>query len=144
MKLSLSILMILCLTLVLNTISYGASYSAVIGGPNQETTVEKENLISKAKQFVQKQIIKKVKNYFRGFKDSWNAYKKAKEDKEGGIIGLAIIFLLLATTTLVVLKILEVIAWSWLWILAPLWISIGFFLLVFALAFIYFLIKGKK
>lgn len=144
MKLSLRILMILCLTLVLNTISYGASYSAVIGEPDQEITVEKENLRSKAKQFVQKHIIKKVKNYSKGFKDFWNAYKKAKEAKEGGKVGLVIIFLLLATTTLMVLKILEVIAWSWLWILAPLWIPIGLFLLVFILALIYFLIKGKE
>ena len=133
--------MAFCLTLMLNTVSYGASYSTVIGEPIEETVV-KENFRSKAKDFLQKRVFKKVKNYFKDVKDSWNSYKEAK--KKGGI-GLSTILLLLATATLVVLKILEIIAWSWLWVFSPLWIPIALAILIFIVVFFVFLvIKGKS
>ena len=141
MKLSLRMMMMLCLTLMLNTLSYGASYSTAIGEPDQKATVKKENLRTKAKQFVQKRIIKKAKNHFKDATELWSTLKEQNGKKKAGLITLV---LLLATVTLVVLQLLEVIAWSWLWILAPLWIPIAFFILVFIIALIYFLIKGKK
>ncbi len=53
--------------------------------------------------------------------------------------------------TFLVLKLTEVIDWSWWWVTAPLWIPIGIVLAVFACALIFFLIvagiaalTGKK
>jgi hypothetical protein len=45
-------------------------------------------------------------------------------------------FLGLLTIVFIVLKLTEVIAWSWLWVLAPMWmpISIGTVLLIICLA----------
>jgi hypothetical protein len=141
MKLFLRIIMAFCLTLMLNTISYGASYSTAIGEPNEET-VAKENFKSKAKDFLQKRVFKKVKNRFKDIKDTWNSYKEAKKM---GTIGLFTIFLLLATIALVVLKILEIILWNWIWVFAPLWIPIALAILIFIVVFFVFLIiKGKS
>jgi hypothetical protein len=39
----------------------------------------------------------------------------------------------LLTIVFVVLKLTNVIAWSWLWVLAPLWISFAIFLVVLGL-----------
>lgn len=38
----------------------------------------------------------------------------------------------LLTIVFIVLKLLKVISWSWLWVLSPLWISIVFAILIFA------------
>lgn len=42
----------------------------------------------------------------------------------------------LLTIVFIVLRLLGVIAWSWWWVLSPLWISAGFFLLIFIAIFI--------
>lgn len=53
----------------------------------------------------------------------------------------------LLTIAFIVLKLCHVIDWSWLWVLSPLWISVGLticILLVFALiAFVVLLFKKK-
>lgn len=53
----------------------------------------------------------------------------------------------LLTIAFIVLKLCNIINWSWLWVLSPLWISVGLtisILLVFALiAFIVLLFKKK-
>lgn len=41
--------------------------------------------------------------------------------------------LLLLTTIFIVLKILNVISWSWLWVFSPLWIGFGTFIIIFAI-----------
>lgn len=41
----------------------------------------------------------------------------------------------LLTITFVVLKILDKIDWSWIWVLAPLWMGWGAILIVFAVAY---------
>lgn len=50
----------------------------------------------------------------------------------------------LLTIAFVVLKLCNVIDWSWVWVLAPLWISIGFSLLVFAITAIVLIIKAWR
>jgi hypothetical protein len=39
----------------------------------------------------------------------------------------------LLTLAFIVLKLTHVIAWSWLWVLAPLWISLGLVILIFVI-----------
>lgn len=43
------------------------------------------------------------------------------ENKSGGSIG----FIGLLTIVFIVLKLTGVIAWSWLWVLSPIWITAG-------------------
>ena len=50
----------------------------------------------------------------------------SKENSTGGGIG----FLGLLTIVFIVLKLCEVIAWSWWWVLAPIWIPVAIALLV--------------
>jgi Flp pilus assembly protein TadB len=141
MKLSLRIMMAFCLTMMLNTLSFGASYSTAIGTPNEET-VAKDNFKTKAKHFLQKRIFKKVKNNFKNIKESWKIYKEREGKK--GTLGLATILLLLATAALVVLKILEIIVWSWFWVFSPLWIPAALLLLLLIIAFIFIATKKGK
>lgn len=42
----------------------------------------------------------------------------------------------------IVLKLCHIINWSWLWVLAPTWISLGLVLLILLIVFIVILIKG--
>lgn len=44
--------------------------------------------------------------------------------------------------TFVVLKCLGIISWNWVWVLSPLWISIGGFALIIIFAFIILFIKA--
>ena len=48
----------------------------------------------------------------------------------------------LLTIAFIVLKLTHVIDWSWVWVLAPLWIPIALALLIIAGAYIYTAIKG--
>lgn len=50
----------------------------------------------------------------------------SKEESKSGGIG----FLGLLTIVFIVLKLCKVIAWSWWWVLAPIWIPVAVFLLV--------------
>lgn len=43
----------------------------------------------------------------------------------------------LLTIVFIVLKLLKVISWSWLWVLAPLWIPISIAIVFFILAIIF-------
>jgi hypothetical protein len=52
-----------------------------------------------------------------------------------GILGLlGLIF--------IVLKLTDVIAWSWLWVLAPFWIGLALALVIFGVIFLYALATG--
>lgn len=57
----------------------------------------------------------------------------------GGGIG----FTGLLTITFIVLKLLNVINWSWWWVLSPLWISTGLVILILAIIFIVALILTR-
>lgn len=50
----------------------------------------------------------------------------------------------LLAIALIVLKLTSVIAWSWWWVLAPLWLPVVLLLLFAAFAFIYTGIKMRK
>jgi hypothetical protein len=53
-------------------------------------------------------------------------------------------FLGLLTITLIVLKLTEVIAWSWIWIFAPIWMPFVLMLIVlFSVAILYETLKRK-
>ena len=43
----------------------------------------------------------------------------------------------LLTIVFIVLKLLKVISWSWLWVLAPLWIPIAILIVLFIIALIF-------
>ena len=58
----------------------------------------------------------------------------------GGGIGFAG----LLTIVFIVLKLTGVIAWSWLWVLSPLWIGFGLFLLVMLVLLVIALIANKR
>ncbi|EIA21399.1 hypothetical protein [Listeria fleischmannii] len=58
-------------------------------------------------------------------------------EKTSGGIGFAG----LLTIVFIVLKLTDVIRWSWLWVLSPLWISLGFSLLLFLTILIVLWIK---
>lgn len=50
----------------------------------------------------------------------------------------------LLTVAFIVLKLTGVIAWSWLWVLSPIWISVALVLVIIALAFVALLIKDRR
>lgn len=53
-----------------------------------------------------------------------------------GIVGIL-------TIVFVVLKLVGVIAWSWWWVLSPLWISFGLWLIVILIFFLIAIAVGK-
>ena len=52
-------------------------------------------------------------------------------------------FVGLLTIAFVVLKLTGFIAWSWWWVLSPLWIAIPIVVVMFASVFLYLLLFGK-
>lgn len=44
------------------------------------------------------------------------------------------------TIAFIILKLCGIISWSWLWVLSPIWISLGLALIMFAIAGIFILI----
>lgn len=63
--------------------------------------------------------------------------KEIKVNVGGGFFGiLALIF--------ITLKLLDKIQWSWVWVLAPLWIPLGLWVAGFIVALIYFVAKDIK
>jgi hypothetical protein len=50
----------------------------------------------------------------------------------------------LLTIVFITLKLTGVIAWSWLWVLSPLWISFLLALLIIGIVFSVFLFEGRK
>ena len=62
------------------------------------------------------------------------------EKQSSGGIG----FLGLLTLVFIVLRLLEVICWSWWWVLAPIWIPIGLVLLWIVIYAIVVAVKGDE
>lgn len=56
------------------------------------------------------------------------------------IRGLALVL----ATVFIILKLTEVISWSWLWVLSPVWIYVALFLLLFIIVFIGVVFLGYK
>lgn len=49
----------------------------------------------------------------------------------------------LLTIVFIVLKLCHVIAWSWVWVLAPLWVPIGILILILIIYLVMMLIVGR-
>jgi len=54
------------------------------------------------------------------------------------------LFMVLLTTLFVGLKLTGNIDWSWWWVLSPLWVPLGFSVLILIIVCAIFLIVGKK
>lgn len=67
-----------------------------------------------------------------------NSPSNSSSNRSSGGIG----FSGLLTIVFIVLKLCGVIHWSWLWVLAPLWIPIAIFLLVLIISIIIEIIQG--
>ena len=59
-------------------------------------------------------------------------------------IALTIPWTTVLTIVFVILKLTKVIAWSWWWVLSPLWISMAFVVIVFIILFTIAIISDKK
>jgi hypothetical protein len=59
--------------------------------------------------------------------------------KNGGIGFIGLLQLVFIT-----LKLLKVIDWPWVWVLAPLWISSGLGILIIAVCFLVLFLRDKK
>jgi ABC-type antimicrobial peptide transport system permease subunit len=66
-----------------------------------------------------------------------------KETSSNGASG-GIGFIGLLTIAFVVLKLTKVIAWSWLWVLSPLWIAVGIFIIAMLAGVIIAVVVNKK
>ena len=49
----------------------------------------------------------------------------------------------LLTIVFIILKLTNVITWSWVWVLSPIWISLAIVLAIFVPIIIYLAIKGE-
>ena len=58
-------------------------------------------------------------------------------------IGCGVFLAALLTVAFVVLKLCNVIEWSWWWVISPLWIYAGLSVIVFIIALIIFIIADK-
>lgn len=66
--------------------------------------------------------------------------KKATVSAGGAGLSLADVL----TVVFVVLKLVGVINWPWIWVLSPLWISIGIALIIAIIFFLIFFVIGRK
>jgi sterol desaturase/sphingolipid hydroxylase (fatty acid hydroxylase superfamily) len=92
-----------------------------------------KNIKTKVKRFVNRRI-KSAKEKVQKIKDIWKEFKEQRTQENG--IGFGSILALLLGVAFIVLKLTGVIAWSWLWVLAPFWIPAGVTILVFIFVFI--------
>lgn len=68
-------------------------------------------------------------------------YTENKGSNSANAGGLGFVSVL--TLIFIILKLVNVIDWSWLWVLSPIWISLGLIFLVTFCGFIYFIIRRK-
>ena len=93
----------------------------------------KQSFKEKTTNIYKKHVEKRIKKKFKKIKDTWQQYKESNAKRKIGGLGL---FLVLLTAGLVVLRILEVIMWSWIWVFAPLWIPLILAIILLALLLI--------
>jgi hypothetical protein len=65
------------------------------------------------------------------------------EDKKVIVRRTGLTFLDVLTIAFVVLKLCGVITWSWVWVLAPLWIPISLVLVILFIVWLVFFIRGR-
>lgn len=136
MKLSIRVLLIAGFLFCFN-LSVNAASS--VKNASVEHSSESETFKNKTKQFFQKHIVKKAKKKVQAIKAVWSSYKE--ESRNGP--GLSTLLVLLLTATFVTLKLTGIIAWSWLWVLSPLWIPIALGIVGLLVGLIVFAIVKK-
>lgn len=91
-----------------------------------------------------KKYKKRTKEYYKflcemGFESDYKYRRRSdmsrNSNSNGGTRG-GIGFVGLLTIVFIVLKLCNVINWSWLWVLAPIWISAAIYILIFVIAVI--------
>ena len=136
MKLSLQIIMTLLALLITNTASFAATSFKV---STEFEEIKNTTIKAKAKHFFKERIVKNVGQKINKVKDTWREFKE-QSDYEG--IGIGSLLSLLVTAVFVTLKITGIIAWSWLWVLSPLWIPLALTIVILIFILILGLIAG--
>jgi hypothetical protein len=141
MKISLRITLLF--TLLLFFISNAKGVVMFKGNLTHKSVVSSEySLKDKVKKFIKNNVLKKLKVQTKSIKKQWKNLKNNNE--EFGKTGIISLFVLIATTTFIVLKLLGIITWSWFWVLSPLIFYIGLILLVIAIGIIVFSVLKKS
>ena len=141
MKISLRITLLF--TLLLFFISNAKGVVMFKGNLTHKSVVPSEySLKDKVKKFIKNNVLKKLKVQTKSIKKQWKNLKNNNE--EFGKTGIISLFVLIATTTFIVLKLLGIITWSWFWVLSPLIFYIGLILLVIAIGIIVFSVLKKS
>ena len=68
--------------------------------------------------------------------------KETKKEYKANFSGVGFIGLL--TLIFITLKLCNVIAWSWVWVLSPLWLTLAFGLVVFLIIWIVYMIWYRE
>jgi Flp pilus assembly protein TadB len=124
---------ILRITLLINCLMIFVSNAEAIVQHHTKkelTTVktEKESFKQRSQNFIKKRFTNKFKKQIKSIKQNWTAAKDKK--KKFGKIGSITAFVLLSTAAFTVLKLTNVIAWSWFWVLSPLIFYVSLILLI--------------
>ena len=116
-------LQILCLTLglFLNQTTFAAAHFESLLINELKITPQKEKIKSKQKNWQ---------------KPNYRIKKEKGKHGFGGIISI----ILGLTALLVVLKLTKLIAWSWIWVVSPIWITIALVILIIIYVIILFLL----
>ena len=64
--------------------------------------------------------------------------------KDNNIVRSGINFFELLGIVFIILRLCGVIGWPWVWVLAPIWVPIGLWLLAVLIAFIWAMLKDRK
>ena len=64
-------------------------------------------------------------------------------DNKSNTAGGGISFASLLTLAFIILKLCNVITWSWWWVLSPMWISIGLAVVIFIVVMVVLIIKDR-
>ena len=64
-------------------------------------------------------------------------------DNKSNAAGGGVSFASLLTLAFIILKLCNVITWSWWWVLSPMWISIGLVVVIFIVAMVVLIIKDR-
>jgi len=74
----------------------------------------------------------------------WLIKKRRKEMKrEEKVVYRGVGFIELLTVAFIVLKLMNVINWSWIWVLSPIWISVTLDLFTLLIIWLYYLYLKK-
>lgn len=104
---------------------------------------DSEDKIKEAKRTAAAEAEKAVEEYMAQI-DAQPAWKKFMKNFYGYNTGCGRFVIAVLTILLVLLKLTNVISWSWLWVLSPLWVPVLLSLIFYFIAFVFFLIEEAK